>query len=402
MIGHILQSSCIFLSSIWKNSRKHCAWSLVYIWFIWILSTIKIFICSLVTIRLDWKSEPKSFSFSFTTVWTNLWVRCNMSSLLRQVRTVSDNDSSFAAVRTSFTRVIEWAMVRLSAMSRILVKLTKNTNFFNLHDCRFYSYKRNVKKRKIRSVHWSINGSNSPYSSVNATLHVPNPKIAFNCGEALGRVIDTPSITKYFITRLDWRCVAGLHSALLLLHTSGAKQASVFGPSTLKHFCDKILCNVPKDELDVTAVNCDNGHIHICNDNALRIRAIPLRNASEQYARVFAYAGEIEEYRGGINIEKCVSLDVPAGPMISQLSKGLDITLYNGTVIRKADVSEYYPKLDFLGKIKTKFEWIRLHEFVFQLLTSPTSNICIIWRAQRFFWTITRQKIQFFIFHRRI
>lgn len=291
-------------------------------------------------------------------------------------------------------------------MSRILVKLTKNTNFLNLHDCRFCSHKPNVKKRKIRSVHWSFNGSNSPYSSVNAVLHVPNPRIAFNCGEGLQRVIDKqqlPSIDGYFITRLDWRCVAGLHSYLLMLHKCGAKQTNVFGPSTLKHLCAKILDDVPKDELDVTAVNCDNGHIYICSDNALRIRAIPLRNASEQYARVFAYAGEIEEYRSNrINIEKCVDLDVPPGPMITQLSKGLDITLSNGTVVRAADVIDYYPKLDFLGKIETNLEWIRIHEFVFQLLTSPTSIICIIWRAQRFFWTITRQRIQYFIFHRQI
>lgn len=201
---------------------------------------------------------------------------------------------------------------------------------------------------------WSINGSNLPYSSVNALLELQLTNIAFNCGEGLERIMykrKLPSIKQIFITRLDWRCLGGLPAVMLTLHRCGAEKASVFGPSTLKPLCDKILSKVPKEELDVTVVNCDNGHIHICKDNLFRIRAIPLRNPFEPYPRVFAYSGQIEGVRSDIDFGKCVDLDIPTGEMV-QLSRGIEVTLDNGTVVRPADVSSYYyPKLKFLGKI---------------------------------------------------
>lgn len=257
-------------------------------------------------------------------------------------------------------------MAQLSSISRIIAALTKNTNFFNLHAYRFHSRRpcktveKDVKERSCKHVHFSINGSNSEYSSVNAVLHIPSPKIAFNCGEGLERIIDKhqlSSIEDIFITRLDWRCLAGLHGALFLLHTSGVKKARVYGPSTLNHLCNKILNNIPKVEFDVEVVDCNNGHIQIWKNDVFRIRAIPLRNSLEQYARVFAYAGEIEDFRSRrINIEKCVDLNVSPGLIVSQLAKGLEVTLDNGTVVRPADVFDYYPKLNFLGKIQTNSE----------------------------------------------
>lgn len=238
-------------------------------------------------------------------------------------------------------------------MSRVIVKLNKNILFHNLQHYRFHSHKRNVKK-SINSVRWSIYGSYSPYSSVNAVLHVPSPSVTFNCGEGISRLINAgslPSIRNIFITRLDWRCLAGLHGALLMGHTSRGQPATVFGPSTLIHLCEKILYDLPKEKLDVITVDCSNGHIF--TDKGFHIRAIPLRNPLEKYAKVIAYAGEIDAAQSAMSIEKCVDLNVSTMALMSQLREGLEVTLEDGTVVRPRDVINYYPKLKFLGKIKT-------------------------------------------------
>lgn len=246
-------------------------------------------------------------------------------------------------------------------MLRLIVKSTKNIYFHNLQHYRFHSHKRNVKK-SINSVRWSIYGSYSPYSSVNAVLHVPSPSVAFNCGEGISRLINAgslPSIRNIFITRLDWRCVAGLHGALLMGHLSRRQPATVFGPSTLNHLCEKILFDLPKEKLDLIPVDCSNGHVF--TDQGFHIRAIPLRNPLEKYAKVIAYAGEVDAGRMGLNIEKCVDLNVSTMALISQLREGLEVTLEDGTVVRPRDVINFFPKLKFLGIIRTKSDNIRPH-----------------------------------------
>lgn len=226
----------------------------------------------------------------------------------------------------------------------------------NRRDCRYYySEGARAKSKKLDSVLWSINGSNSPYSSVNATLHVESTKVAFNCGEGLQRLM-SEDMRKHltifqhiFITRLDWRCLAGLPGVLLTLSNRSAKHLNVYGPSTLNHLCERIMKNMPRRGFEVTTVDCANGHT--CSDTAFHIRAIPLPKRSEMNAKVIAYAGDIAAHRSRVRIDKCVDLNVTAAPLISQLAHGFDVTLDDGSVVRSADVTNYFPKSNFLGKM---------------------------------------------------
>lgn len=261
--------------------------------------------------------------------------------------------------RSTLTCVIVLTMVRLSAISQIFAKLNKNFICLNRRDCRYYSQGARAKsKEHMHSVIWSINGSNSPYSSVNATLHVSSTKVGFNCGEGLQRLMaeDMGNHLKIFqhifITRLDWQCLAGLPGVLLTLSNRGAKHLNVYGPSTLNHLCERIMRNMPRQGFEVTIVDCANGHK--CADTAFHIRAIPLPKRTEMNAKVIAYAGDIAAHRSRVHIDRCVDLNVTAAPFISQLAHGFDVTLDDGSVVRSADVTDFFPKLNFLGKMWTR------------------------------------------------
>lgn len=53
-----------------------------------------------------------------------------------------------------------------------------------------------------------------------------------------------------------------------------------------------------------------------------------------------AYIGKIADKAGALLFEKCVQLGVPAGPVLSKLKDGLDITLANGKVVKSTDVCQ--------------------------------------------------------------
>lgn len=324
---------------------------------------------------LQQKSELSCRYFSFICLTSGKDENGNQSwnfPHFRQVETVSvtavngmretqrSHDSSFAVgtanVKHRQTCVNARAMANISAISRVFVKLNKNIVSLGIslrHGRRLYSKK--TREESVPLLSWSINGTNSPYSSVNATLVLQKKSFAFNCGEGFQRITDEVpdlrlgTITHIFFTRLDWRCVAGLPGLVLTLNDRKGQHLNVFGPSKLKHLCDGIMKNMSTDKggLAVTSINCDMGHTY--TESKFGIRAIPLRNPSEDYAKVIAYAANFAAHRSWIKIEKCVDLNVPAGPLITQLANGLDVTLDDGSVVRAADVVDSYPKLNFLS-----------------------------------------------------
>lgn len=239
------------------------------------------------------------------------------------------------------------------AIFRALAQSNKKSNAINLHYCRFCSSEPSVKQRPP-SMFWTIFGSNSAYNSVNATLDFSRSKVVFNCGEGIQRIVNDNngrglgSLELICITRMDWKCVGGLSDVLLGYNR---QMLNVLGPSKLNVLCNRIMRNIPKAEFHINVVACDNRHTWIDNkSHALVIHAIPLKNASEKTAKVIAYVGSVKEHHTKINIEKCIDLNVPAGPMITQLAKGFDVTLDDGTVVRATDVCDYFPQLNFLGK----------------------------------------------------
>lgn len=248
-------------------------------------------------------------------------------------------------------------MAQLTAFLRLFKKYNKNTSYIYLRNCRSYSLDPRTKSFSSNSVYWTVHGSNSSYNSVNAILHFSQSKVAFNCGEGYQRLVAEEngklltSIAQLFITRLDWRCLTGLQDIILSRYISGTSDLDVFGPSTLQFLCDRIMNNFPRRK-HIAIVDCDNGHTY--TDQTYSVRAIPLRNASEKHPKVIAYAGEVKAHQSRIKIEKCVDLNVPAGPLITQLANGLDVTLDDGSVVRSADVIDSFPKLNFLGRIRLK------------------------------------------------
>lgn len=291
-------------------------------------------------------------------------------------------------------------MVGLIGISRPLAKLNKSSICISRHVCRFHTQDKLGKPKSAHSVSWSIYGSNSPYSSVNATLHAAASNVAFNCGEGLQRLMSeitgkhTTTFQHIFVTRLDWRCVAGLPGLLLSMNNRGAKQLHVYGPSTLSHLCDRIMQNIPKRGFEVSTVNCANGYT--LSDAGFRIQAVPLRNATENDPKVIAYAGDIAAYQSRVKIYRCVDLNVTEALLISQLSNGLDVTLEDGSVVRPRDVTDSFPALRFLGEISCSQETrlnFKTNDLMFQLLTSHLSTTSIIWKTRNCCCMQTGQRI---------
>lgn len=290
-------------------------------------------------------------------------------------------------------------MAQLTALLRLFEKCNKNISNINLRNCRFYSLDPRTRSFRSSSVYWTIHGTDSSYSSANAILHFSQTKVAFNCGEGYQRLVAEEngkiltSIEQLFITKLDWRCLSGLHDIILSRHIPGTKDLDVYGPSTLRFLSNRIMTDFSRRK-HVGIVDCDNGHTY--TDQAFSIRAIPLRNASEKHPKVIAYVGDVKAYQSRIKIEKCVDLNVPAGPLITQLAKGLDVTLDDGSVVRSADVIDSFPKLNFLGKIRSEIPLVGTCELMIlyfscwhpfrRIHASPEkSRDSIEWRGNRKF-----------------
>lgn len=208
-------------------------------------------------------------------------------------------------------------------------------------------------KSHVSTLSWSIYGTNSPYYAVSTTWNLPGCRIAFNCGEGMQRLLfaedrlPSSPIRHIFITRIDWRTLAGLPGTLIWLNECKLRQFNVYGPSQLSAICKRYWLE-PNSSAVIKTFDCDDGYE--CVEKLFRIRAVPLRNSSDKCTQTIAYVGECSEYRTKPDVEKCVDLNVTSSQAIIQLSKGFDVTADDGKLVRATDVSAFYPKSKFLGK----------------------------------------------------
>lgn len=53
-----------------------------------------------------------------------------------------------------------------------------------------------------------------------------------------------------------------------------------------------------------------------------------------------AYICQLQPRPGALNLDKCVRLGVPAGPLLGKLKAGEDVVLPNGNVVSSKEVRE--------------------------------------------------------------
>lgn len=87
----------------------------------------------------------------------------------------------------------------------------------------------------------------------------------------------------------------------------------------------------------------------LTNNNGKRIRlAAQLEHAKKKKVAVsshrvtncVAYICKFHPQLGKLNIEKCVDMNIPIGPLLGELKAGKDITLPDGTTVYAKDVTD--------------------------------------------------------------
>lgn len=145
-----------------------------------------------------------------------------------------------------------------------------------------------------------------------------------------------------FVTSNRWKNIGGLVGLGMNLEVSGADSVMVHGPHKL-------------DELYSSSryfgISAGIKIIHNTLDNPFRdhcftvdkIAISPLSNEfkrrkSDRGAEVYNYHFKVNERSGSLDLNKCIELKVPVGPLLRKLKSGEDITLADGRLIKHSDV----------------------------------------------------------------
>tara|TARA_Y100000589_G_C27078807_1_gene598702 strand:- start:19 stop:957 length:939 start_codon:yes stop_codon:yes gene_type:complete len=160
----------------------------------------------------------------------------------------------------------------------------------------------------------------------------------FDCGEGtqhqlIRSDIKSSQIKKIFITHMHGDHVYGLPGLLATLGLSGNSQGiDIFGPSNLKNFIFSALKNsyckisFPLNFFEVED-SALNNKILFEND-LVEVRCGCLKHRLPTYG----YRVNEKDKPGRFNIEKAKSLNIPPGPIYSQLQSGQTIKLADGRI----------------------------------------------------------------------
>ena len=165
----------------------------------------------------------------------------------------------------------------------------------------------------------------------------------FDCGEGtqhqfLRSELRTSQIRRVFITHMHGDHVYGLPGLLASLGLAGNSSGiDLYGPNPLKDFLNGILQTTSSRISYPLEINSIERLAHenkiIFEDKDFTVRAAPLIHRIP----AFGYRVDEKEKPGRFNIEKAKALNIPPGPIYSQLQKGETVKLEDGRVFHGND-----------------------------------------------------------------
>ncbi len=165
----------------------------------------------------------------------------------------------------------------------------------------------------------------------------------FDCGEGtqhqfLRSQLRTSQIRRVFITHMHGDHVYGLPGLLASLGLAGNSSGiDLYGPNPLKDFLYGILQTTSSRISYPLKINSIERLAHenkiIFEDKDFTVRATPLIHRIP----AFGYRVDEKEKPGRFNIEKAKALNIPPGPIYSQLQKGETVKLKDGRVFHGND-----------------------------------------------------------------
>ncbi len=165
----------------------------------------------------------------------------------------------------------------------------------------------------------------------------------FDCGEGtqhqfLRSELRTSQIRRVFISHMHGDHVYGLPGLLASLGLAGNSSGiDLYGPNPLKDFLNGILQTTSSRISYPLKINSIERLAHenkiIFEDKDFMVRATPLIHRIP----AFGYRVDEKEKPGRFNIEKAKALNIPPGPIYSQLQNGEAIKLKDGRVFHGND-----------------------------------------------------------------
>ncbi|MGP4072406.1 ribonuclease Z [Piscibacillus sp. B03] len=162
----------------------------------------------------------------------------------------------------------------------------------------------------------------------------------FDCGEAtqhqiLQSTIKPRKISKIFITHMHGDHIYGLPGLLSSRSfQEGTSPVEIYGPPRLKEFIE-ISLNVSETKLryDLYFKSVDQNLLY--EDGLLSVSSIPLKHGVKSYG----YIINEKESVGPLIPEKLRELDIKPGPIYQQIKNNEKISLPDGTMIYRDDVT---------------------------------------------------------------
>ncbi|XP_014213770.1 ribonuclease Z, mitochondrial [Copidosoma floridanum] len=204
----------------------------------------------------------------------------------------------------------------------------------------------------------------------------------FNCGEGTQRLAyehhaKLTKIENIFITRPTWNNMGGLPGVALTIQETGVPEIYLHGPEdsigvieatenfmnlnelTVKPFdisrtfrdqtmmINYVLIQKPCEhtDSDEESSGSESDNINFYAYQTRKRPFSPTRKAAKKFLKkrsktddLLMFFCKLEKKLGTLNVEKCLELGVPSGPLMGKLKAGKDVILIDGTVVKSVDV----------------------------------------------------------------
>lgn len=253
------------------------------------------------------------------------------------------------------------------------------------------------------TVSLHVAGSGAPGSPASLYVFAGQKSYLFNCGEGTQRLahenkLKLTLLDNIFLTHKSWRNIGGLPGMLLTLQDTGCTDITLHGPPGIHVVYQETRSFMIFNDMTLSYNQyASNNGIVGTETDPMTIQAVPILlpndqtndlphkmefivftgsgltsvdSADKEYGKrpkndeasdcaerdtpttkrsktdanttemAMAYICKLSPKAGALSLEKCVKADVPPGPLLGQLKRGIDVTLPNGSVVRAADVKQ--------------------------------------------------------------
>ena len=165
----------------------------------------------------------------------------------------------------------------------------------------------------------------------------------FDCGEGtqlqlMRSNIKSSQIKKIFITHMHGDHIYGLPGLLATLGLSGnSKGIEIYGPKDLKNFLLSALknsyCNITFPLHFFTVEECASNNNNLFEDNQITVTCSSLKHRLPAYG----YRVSEKDKPGRFDLDKAIKLNIPPGPIYSELQSGNKVQLNDGRIFHGDD-----------------------------------------------------------------